>query len=419
MSVKILLLQPYGTTRNFTRSQSVYPPLGLCQIAAMFPKEDAYVLDAEGLDLTDEETKEEILKRNPKILGLTATSFTLDMVEKWASWAKKNSIKVLVGGPHGSAEPQNLFETCPSADYLVRGEPEEVIVKITDDIINGNVADNPDICYRKNDGFIISKGILRVSDLSKIPMPRFDSLPIKNYHCPDAERSPMMTLQLSRGCPNNCSFCSSTYLEGRKIRYYSTKSIIDQLEHLSKDLGVKEISFVDDGFTTNKKMAMEICHAIIDKKLDITWFCNARADMLSEDLVAIMKKAGCHQVYIGCESGNDQMLKAINKHLTKTQLIKGSDMLHKYDINISAGFIVGLPGDKWEYVAESIDLVKRIKPYRVQFSHFISLPGSDLYKMIGKNGTSFHNQNGDQYDEWIENAYEQAKEYVSDYKKVI
>lgn len=215
-------------------------------------------------------------------------------------------------------------------------------------------------------------------------------------------------MQLSRGCPNYCAFCSASYVQGRKIRYFPTNAIFDQLEYLTKDLKIKEISFVDDGFTTNIKMALEICNGIIERTLKLSWFCNARADCLDEELVKKMKQAGCHQVYIGCESGNDQILKSVNKNITFKQLFNVSELVHKYDINLSVGFIIGLPGETFETVKESVDLAKALKPNKIQFSRFISLPGSKLYKEVGRNSFLFHQKYDDEIGKLINSAYNEV-----------
>lgn len=407
MSIDLVLLQPKGTTKKYTRSSSIYPPLGLCQISAMLPEERVYILDAEGLNLSDEDTKKEILNMKPRILGMTTTSFTIDNIEKWSIWAKENNIVVIVGGPHATINPEDLFIKCQSVDYVVRGEAEEIIEKLIDDIINNKIPDYPGVCYKRDNQVVISEVILRINDLSEIPFPRVSGLPIKNYYCPDAKETPMMLMQLSRGCPNGCAFCSASFVQGKKIRYFSTNAIIDQLEYLANELNIKEISFVDDGFTTNKKMALEICNGIIERNIKLSWFCNARADCLNEDLVKKMKQAGCHQIYIGCESGNNEILKSVNKNITINQLFKASELLHKYDIDLSVGFIIGLPGETFETVKESVNLAIALCPNKTQFSRFVSLPGSKLFNEVGPNSYLFHQKYDDEIGNWIKFAYNQ------------
>lgn len=405
---KLVLLQPRGTSSNFTRSKSLYPPLGLCQIAANLNEEDVVIIDADALNLTTEETIIEIKKKSPKVIGMTATSFNLDTINEWSSWAFDNNIDVIVGGPHATIYPMDIFKKCHGVNYVVRGEGDLIITELLEDILTKQTRKLDGVCYRIGNDIFISEEIIRIDDLSAIPLASFRGLPIKNYWCPDAKRKPMITVQLSRGCPNNCSFCSSTFFQGRRIRYHNFEDIINHLEYVNKDLGVKELSFVDDSFTANKKMAIKICEGIIERNLDVTWFCNIRADMITDELAKIMKKAGCHQAYIGFESGNQDMLNSVNKGTKLKDYYEGSRILSENGINISAGFIVGLPGETEQTVDDSIRLANEIKPYRIQFTRFTPLPGSALQDYKSELHVTFHEKKTDIVGLWMEKAYQRC-----------
>jgi radical SAM superfamily enzyme YgiQ (UPF0313 family) len=402
----VILLQPPDLCKIFTRSGSVYPPLGLCQLAAADRNNVIQVVDAEGEGFTNEETEKLLKTIKPKIVGLTATSFTLEIVERWAKFCKTINAKVIVGGPHPSLSPLNTFEKCPSIDYIVRGEGEvvinELIEQILDDKRNIQLAG---VCSRNKNCFYIDDEILKVNDFSELPFPDLSDMPIHKYWCPDAVSHPMATMMTTRGCPYQCEFCSSPAVMGKKVRGWSVELVISQLKYLHFELGVKEISFVDDVFTINRKRTIELCNEIVKQNIKITWFCNARADHIDDEMARAMKVAGCHQTYLGFESGAQVILDNIKKGTTVEKLVQGAEILKSNGIGISIGFVLGLPGENEETVLKSIELAKSLKPQRLQFTRFTALVGSPLenFKM---NENGFHKQGDDQVGNWIKKAYQ-------------
>ncbi|NUM32973.1 MAG: radical SAM protein [Candidatus Brocadiae bacterium] len=409
--VEVILLQPQGICSSFTRSKSIYPPLGLCQLAGSRMNDDIRikVIDAEALFWNEDNARREIMRWQPKILGLTATTFTLDIVERWAKWAKGVAIKVVVGGPHATLAPYDLLEKCPSVDYIIRGEGEEIFHKVAIKIIEGEIPEMEGICYRQGKETICSNSILHIQKFDGLSFPKMDDLPIENYWCPDAKSKPMITLMTMRGCPHKCSFCSSPAIMGKKLRGWPVSQVLDFITYVVEKLKVREISFVDDAFTIDHKRILDLCHGITERKLNFDWFCNARADQITEEIALAMKEAGCHQVYLGFESGSQKILDNIQKGTTVERLLMGGEILKKVKIDRSIGFVIGLPGENETTIKDSIDLAKRVNPEKLQFTRFTPLPGSPLSNYNLKAGGGFHSQSKDKIGKWIEEAYSACK----------
>ena len=405
----VVLLQPPNMCKTFTRSGSVYPPLGLCMLAAVDRNNIIQILDAEGEGLSDVETKKRLTDIKPKIVGLTATSFTLDLVEQWAHFAKSIGATVIVGGPHPSLDPKGTFDRCSSVEFIVRGEGEVVINELVESILENRFNSLiKGVCRRRINDYQIDSHILKVDDFDKVPFPLLEGLPIVKYWCPDVINTPMVTMLTTRGCPYKCHFCSSPAVMGRKIRGWSIAKIIAELKFLHFELGVKEISFVDDVFTINRKRTIELCNEMVKNNLKITWFCNARADHITEEIAFAMKNAGCHQVYLGFESGDQGILNNIKKGTTVDRLTKGANILQNHGIGRSIGFVLGLPGETDETVERSIALAKKLKPERLQFTRFTPLVGSALENFkFETNG--FHEKGNDQVGRWIQQAYQECQ----------
>ncbi len=404
-SIPVVLLQPPGTCSEFTRSKSLYPPLGLCQLAATVRPTEVVVLDADGEGWSAEKTVLEVLARQPGLVGMTVTSYTLELVERFAKPLAERGIAVMVGGPHASFAPQDVLARCPSVRFVVRGEAEvifpEVVARARQSASLHGLAGVHER-GRETPGHLDT--VLRVDDLGALPMPTFDRLPSDTWWCPDARRRPLVTVATTRGCPHRCAFCSSPELLGRRVRAVPVPQVLDYLEDLVSRCGVREISFVDDVFTIQRRRTLELCRGMADRKLDLTWFCNARADQVNEEVAAAMAEAGCHQVYLGFESGNQGILDRIQKGATVAELEHGAELLRRHGISRSVGFVIGLPGENSATVADSIALAQRVRPERIQFTRFTPLVGSPLGRELGAT-RGFHDRGQDEVSRWIDECY--------------
>jgi anaerobic magnesium-protoporphyrin IX monomethyl ester cyclase len=211
-----------------------------------------------------------------------------------------------------------------------------------------------------------------------------------------------------RGCIAKCSFCNTPQIHGTSIRGWSNEQVIEELKRLKALHGLREVSFVDDVFTNRPGGPRKLCELMISEELDLTWYCNVRADQVTEKMEVAMKAAGCHQVFMGFESGCDDMLRSINKGETVAQLERGAGIMKDAGIYISIGFIVGLPGETQESVDKTIALCNRVQPNRVQFTRFTPIPGSVLASTHHDlaTGAGFHDRsNPDKVEDWIRQCY--------------
>lgn len=403
----VVLVQPPGACKAFTRSRSVYPPLGLCQVAAAVPASAAVVLDADGLGLDDAQAHAVIVALRPRLVGFTVTSYTLELVEKFAAPLRAAGIAGIAGGPHASLAPLDVLAHCPSLDYVVRGEGEAIFPELCERLRNDqSLVGLPGICARRAGGDAhLDPTILQVQDFSAHPFPRLDRLPVERYFCPDARLRPMVTMMTTRGCPHRCGFCSSPAVMGKKVRGPSVPAVLAELTRLSQEYGVREISFVDDVFTINPRRTLALCRGMIERRLSLSWFCNARADQISAELAEAMALAGCHQVYLGFESGSQDILDRIHKGATVEELERGAELLRSAGIHRSVGFVLGLPRESDETVDASIRLAQRVRPERLQFTRFTPLIGSPLEHFRQPGAVGFHQRGADRVGDWINRAY--------------
>ncbi|MCA6128688.1 B12-binding domain-containing radical SAM protein [Thalassolituus oleivorans] len=407
--MKVLLLQPPGLCSEFTRNGSLYPPLGLLQIAANINNHSVEVLDADGIGWSDEETQQYIKNNSPQVFGLGSTAYTLNIVKKWADYAKSLGSIVVVGGPQATVNPHEVLGLTQSIDFVFRGEAELLFETFLDELDNNANSSLACLCWRDNERHFIGKEISVVGNLDEIKLSKYENMPINKYWCPDSTSSPMVTISTTRGCPHKCTFCSSPTVSGRKVRRFGVENVLSVIDHVYSQHNVRQISFVDDVLTINRKHILSLCESIYKSFPDIHFFGNARADQIDNEISEALKKAGCHQLYLGFESGSQSILNSISKGASIEQLLRGANILKDVGIDRSIGFIIGLPGESEESVSESIKLAKKINPERLQFTKFTPLPGSPLANQERPvNHGGFHGKIGDKLDLWIERAYEEC-----------
>lgn len=167
---------------------------------------------------------------------------------------------------------------------------------------------------------------------------------------------------------------------------------------------------MDDVFTNRRGGPRKLCELMVKEGLDLTWYGNARADQITPKMATAMRDAGCHQVFLGFESGCDDMLKRINKGEKAADLERGALILKEAGIAVSIGFIVGLPGETEASVQASIELCRRVQPDRVQFTRFTPIPGSRLADLVDHDPTSFHDRSrNDQVEQWLKRCYAECQ----------
>src|SRR4030042_607059 len=224
-------------------------------------------------------------------------------------------------------------------------------------------------------------------DLDALPFQPWDifsTLPY-DYTCPWIDVEPIFTMNTSRGCPYNCSFCSVGSIWGKQYTYFSTDRIIAEIEFLIKNFGAKGIYFREDNFTLNLKRTEEFCEKLLKKDIAIHWACETRVDNLSEKLIELMSTAGCKAFYLGVESGSQKILDNIKKQITVEQIENTINWCKKYDVRTYCSLITGLPEETYKDYLLTKKLMDKLRPYAYSFNIFVGIPDSSLYKHVLSN----------------------------------
>ena len=305
----VLLVNPPGELKN-----SILP-LGLASIAAYLRNNDIDVraIDALVEELNFKEFEDRVSQGGADIIGIYMTSPRYGEGKRACEACKKalpNSV-IIAGGPHPSALPAETLQEIPQLDICGIGEGEITMLELVKAIENNAPLSQIDgIAFRdKNTGeIIITKPRDFIKNLDDIPFPARDLFPLKKYKTlpPYGRKSPYFTTITSRGCPFNCAYCSKDVFRNI-FRARSPKNVVDEIEELISKYHAQEIQFYDDDFTLDMKRAEEICDEILRRGIKIRWSCLTRVDLVNENLLKKIKKAGCWMIAYGVESGNQKI----------------------------------------------------------------------------------------------------------------
>jgi anaerobic magnesium-protoporphyrin IX monomethyl ester cyclase len=381
------------------RTYVVMPPIGLGYLATI-ARDHGYevnVLDSlkEKMDLND---FQQYIKMHPsEIFGISMMTYDFTHVKKYISVIKETypSSMVILGGPHPSGDFQNILIDYPNADFAFRGEAElgfaEFLTEIDKNIDERDYRNVANLIWRKNNQIIINPWRV-IENLDSIKFPAWDLIDPRNYpeapHGAFAKNFPVAPIIITRGCPFQCTFCGGKTITGNKVRKRSIANVIEEINHLVRHFGIKEIHIEDENFTLHRNLVMEFCKELIKTKLGITWALPAgiRLDTLDAELLGMMQASGCHSFAVGIEFGSDRIHKITNKRLNVAIIKEKIELISNYDIKINGFFMMGIPGETKEEMKQTINLALELPIHRAQFNNFMPLPGSELYATLKKDG---------------------------------
>jgi anaerobic magnesium-protoporphyrin IX monomethyl ester cyclase len=290
---------------------------------------------------------------------------------------------IILGGPGPSARAKEIVELFPQLDAIVIGEGEETIKEWAltwADAQRGQNSLEPiaGMVLRREGRILEGHPRQRLSGAMAGIRP--------SYHLLDWPRYSAARIITTRGCPYACSFCDVANLWGRKAVYRDITSTVEEMIVLRNRYNRRWISIADDTFVLDRDRVRAFCELLIQKNADIEWGCFGRINLMSEDLIALMAKAGCRAIFYGIDSGSPDVLKRTFKELDPASIIPTLEMSAKYFDLIEASFIWGYPFESYEDFLLTLDLAaqaSRLAPrVNVQLHMLSPLPNSPMYKQF-------------------------------------
>lgn len=415
--MRVLLIYPaltiYG---DDVTAPQIRPPLGLLYIAAVAEQDgrETMLLDCVARCMDRRETtpdggvrfglsQEEIVRAvagfTPDVVGVSAmfTAFSKDAHDAAKAVKSWNAdVPVIMGGMHASTLPHELLRD-PNVDYLVLGEGEETFRELLDVLENGGdpfaVAG---LALRGPDGeATLTAQRARIKDLDALPLPARHLIDVAAYSAvaenePDnyIMRHPYTTISTSRGCPKRCVYCAAHNVWHNRFIPRSAENVLDEIEYLVREYGIREVHFLDDNASVDRKRFMAICQGILDRGLDIAWCCPTGLAIwtLDAEVLALMKRSGCYKICFGMESGDPETQRFIRKRLDLGKSAEVMKIASDMGFWLQSTFIIGFPYETREQILRTIDYAVASRSDFVNFLLLVPYPGTDVFKIMEEEG---------------------------------
>lgn len=390
-------LKSAGFTTNKVKKIYGYSmPLGIASLGAILEKAGHSVaaLDPCPLRMSIDQIVTWAMDEKPDIIGISVMTYVAPMAYKIATALKEKlkDVPIVMGGSHCTVFPDLVLKDSSSVDVVVIGEAEDRVIPLFTAL------------YEKRDIGGIDGLVFRDSTTGEIrqtnpPAVQADLniYPFAARHLfnndlyipfPDQSRKlPVTNIMTSRGCTwRKCKFCFEGGRFMPRYRRRSPENVIEELKEIKK-AGFNGMAFWDDNFLVNEKWVLKFCDLLKQSNLGMTWTCYGRADTITENMIQAIKSAGCFSIYIGFESGNQDMLDMLSKGTTLEQVVKAVRSCQKAGIEVRGSFILGLPHDTPELARQSVKFARKLNLDFVKFMLYTPEQGTELYDIAMESGT--------------------------------
>ena len=435
--MKILLIRPpYTRLKGF--GQSPYFPLGLGYIASILRENgfETRIYHVENPRLKDEllntgadvvydfrsggyrryrdsikddshcvwkEVRETVETYKPDVVGISLLSVEVASALKISQICKEYNDKCIVvwGGVHPSFLPDECLKN-KEVDFVVCGEGEYTMLELCQTLEKGGGFHGiKGLSFKYNAEIVHNPYREAIPNLDEIPYPARDAV----LYPESFDFKSLGSMILSRGCPFRCTFCSSRNFWDKKVRFRSPENVIKEIKILKDTYGTTHVMFWDDTFTMNRVLIQKYCNAIIDAGFKITWRTSTRADFVDEELLKLMKKAGCVKLEIGVESGSDRMRKIIHKDVTNEQIRHAFNLINKSGIGSGSFFMAGFPEETVADLMQTFQLMKDLNANEMAFNILDPMPGSEDYEKCKRLGLVPENPDWNDFPFWPDAHY--------------
>ena len=382
----VVLIYPYFRPPR-DRSPFRFPPLGLGYISSYLRNHGLSVGLVDCTFESEDSAVQTVRDLKPSIIGLYSMFSMSAPTFRLAGLLRENCDLLVAGGPLPTIFPEDYLR---AFDVVCVGEGEATMLELAEaHLRQGKFSNVKGICIRASLGSNTAGGsIIRtparppIRDLDSIPFPArdlFDNDGYREYfrkHFGREETSIITT----RGCPFECDFCSRPIFSNQ-FRARSVKNVVDELEQIA-ELGYDSVWFSDDCFTLIPSRVLQICRDIVNRGLELKWECLSRVDGFSLEMAKEMKEAGCERVFFGIESGDEGILREMNKRIDVNQAREAVEAAAKAKLKAAGFFIVGYPGETNSTILRTIRFATKLPLDYVSFSLPYPIPGTGLYDKV-------------------------------------
>lgn len=370
--------------KGIAKRYALYPPLGLLCLAAAVEKagHQADVIDLEARDMLFDDLVTHIKESGSDLIGLTVTSPVFHLGQALAGKLRERLPQpIVVGGPHITVLKSKTFTH--HFDFAAIQEGGETLVELMNALAGArDFSQIKGLLWRNNDGTIVENAPRPfVRDLDSLPPPAREKLDPTDYvfEVPDRGVIPVATIELTRGCPFKCVFCSEPLNTGRALRKRTAKSVVDEMISVKEQFGISHFMTLDSTLTLNRKLIEAFCEELIRRNAGVTWEGQTRANLVDEEFLILMQRAGLVRMSFGLESSNREVLRLMKKEVEPEAMGEAYRLCKKLGISTLTGVMIGNPGDTRESVMETARFIRSIPEIRyAPCAIAIPYPGTEL-----------------------------------------
>ena len=385
----------YSAPRSgFGDEWMTFLPIGLGYLQAMLASRGFPCRLANLSGLGRREILDYLRRRAPQVIGVSMFTFnrkrSCDLL-RLAREACPQAV-LLAGGPHPTHLAGEVFEDCPALDAIVKGEGERPLLGVLE-----RLAEAGPEAWRDAPGLI-----LRDRETPSVPpMEDLDCMgaPVEHFAADFLDDPGQLAyLSTSRGCPATCNFCNTPEFWGSSVRFRSPGAVLREMTLLRSRYGLTYYSFRDDTFTANRTRILALMELIRQSGLHPLWNCQSRVNLVDEDRLVAMKRAGCEFMQFGVEHGSERVLQLLDKGTNMRHVHRALSLVRKVGMNLGIYLITGIPGEQWEDVEITASLIRLARPHDVQISPLALYPGTrlfDRYRQEGRISRDFYRGTGD------------------------
>ncbi len=320
-----------------------------------------------------------VIDNKPNLVGFYTMCSNYHLCIPLAKLIKERNPDAIIvfGGPQATLTAKDSIRNIEWIDAIALGEGEDSIFEIVNTLLNNEDLSKVRGVVFKSNNSIIDTGMPKlIEDL--------DTLPLLDYSFIEMEKARIVNIDVGRGCPFNCTFCSTKSFWERNFRLKSANRIVEEIKNLKEQYNIQSFSLTHDLFTANKKKLLEFCDLLISQDVNISWSCSSRVDTLDEEMIKMMGLAGCKKMFLGIETGSARMQKLINKNLDLKKIIPTVKLLKENNIIYKLSFIYGFPEENRDDINMTLNLINEllnnilITFNTIQLHSFTFFPSTEL-----------------------------------------
>ena len=369
-----------------------YPPLGILYISSYLSSKGIENTVFDTTFSTIQEFKDYLLTTRPEVIAFYTNLMTklrvLQLIKFIKNEPKLQQCKIILGGPDVTYNCDKYLQN--GADVIVIGEGEQTMAELVPALLHNTDLNQIDglAFFNHQQTLIRTKGREKMKSLDDLPLPNREAIPINQYleTWKKFHGKSSMTVSTQRGCPYTCKWCS-TAVYGQSYRRRPASKVAEELKMLKERYQPDAVWFVDDVFTVSHKWLQEFHDEVIAQEAVIPFECITRAERLNDEVLTLLKNAGCFRIWIGAESGSqdiiDEMDRRVDVNLVKSMIQKTNSM----GIETGTFIMLGYPKETIEDINKTIQYLKEANPTHYTITIAYPIKGTGLYQQIEKDIT--------------------------------